>query len=121
MQDPQTEPQAQSFPIARIDLDEEIQRMRASPRQADRLAKTLVRNRNLRAVLMILDRGAKLPEHRADGSLAIQVVQGRVVVTVLGSTVDLAAGELLAIERDVTHAVIAIEDSALLLTIGWPG
>lgn len=110
---------APSFPIARLDLEEEIRRMRASPKPNGHLGKTLLRATDMRLVLMILDRGVTMPEHLAQGSLTIHTLQGRVVVTLLDASFDLAAGQLLTIEHGVSHAMAAIEDSAVLLTLAW--
>jgi len=43
--------------------------MRASPLKDGRLGKTLSRGSDLRLVLLILERGASLPAHHANGSL----------------------------------------------------
>lgn len=107
------------FPIARLDLEEEIRRMRASPRPGGHVGKTLLRSGDLRLVLMVLERGARISDHQSDGSLTIQVLDGRVIVALLESSFDLASGQLLAIEHDISHALVAIEDSAVLLTIAW--
>jgi quercetin dioxygenase-like cupin family protein len=66
---------------------------------------------------MVLERGARIPRHHSKGSLTIQALDGRVIVALLESTFDLEPGQILAIDRDVSHAVVAIEESALLLTI----
>jgi quercetin dioxygenase-like cupin family protein len=110
-----------ALPIARLDLVEEVRQMRASPRSAARTAKTLVRSLDQRLVLMILDHGAQIPVHHTDAALTLQVLDGRVIVSLLESTFDLGPGQLLAIERDVAHAVVAIEASSLLLTLAWRG
>ena len=116
---PQPQPHHRvSFPIANLDLVEEIRQLRASPIPNGHVAKTVVHNRDLRVVLMVLERGAKLPRHHAKGSLAIHALDGRVIVSLLDSTFDLGPGQLLAIEPGVAHALVAIEDSALMLTIG---
>ena len=107
----------ETFPIARLDLMEEIHQMRASPMPGGHLAKTVLHNADLRIVLMILHQGAHVPRHHAKGSLAIQALDGRVIVTLLESSFDLGPGQMLAIERDVSHALVAIEDGALVLTI----
>jgi len=109
--------QTSSFPIAKLDVVEEVRTMRASPRPGGRLGKTLVHNPDLRMVLMVLDRGARIPRHRSKGSLTIQALDGRVIVALLDSSFDLEPGQILAIDRDVSHALVAIEESALLLTI----
>jgi quercetin dioxygenase-like cupin family protein len=115
--DRDVETKPRSFPIARLDLDEEVRRMRASPNTSGHLGKTLLHGPDMRLVLMILDRGKQLPAHSANGSLAIQTLSGRVIVTLLESSYDLGPGQLLSIERGVSHALVAIEDSAILLTI----
>ena len=114
-----TTAEPKTFPIARADLDEEVRGLRRSQRPGGRASKTLLHATDLRLVLMVLDRGETIPAHHANGSLTVQVIDGRVVVNLLGASFDLAAGQLLAVERGVTHALAAIEDSAVLLTIGW--
>jgi quercetin dioxygenase-like cupin family protein len=105
------------FPIARLDLVEEFRRMRASPMPSGHLAKTVLHDERLRIVLMVLRQGSRIPQHHAKGSLAIQALDGRVIVTLLESSFDLGPGQLLAIEPGVSHALVAIEDTALVLTI----
>jgi quercetin dioxygenase-like cupin family protein len=38
-----------------------------------------------------------------------------------GRTFDLRPGSLLALDRGAPHAIEALEESAFLLTIAWPG
>jgi quercetin dioxygenase-like cupin family protein len=108
----------ETFPIARLDLVDEIRQMRASPNPHGHVAKTVVHDRDLRVVLMILARGTTLPRHHAKGSLAIQVLDGRVVIGMLDSSFDLGPGQLLVVAPEIAHGLVAIEDSALMLTIG---
>ena len=56
-----------------------------------------------------------------DGRISMHVLSGRVRLRALGRTFDLRAGALLALDRDTRHDLQAIEDSARLLTIAWPG
>jgi hypothetical protein len=37
-----------------------------------------------------------------------------------GKEFDLPAGHLLVLDRAMPHDVVAIEDSAFLLTVAWP-
>lgn len=91
--------------------------LRTSPMKNGHVAKTVVHSRDVRIVLMVLARGATVPRHHAKGSLVIQAVDGRVIVSLLESAFDLGPGQMLAIEPEIEHAVVAIEDSALMLTI----
>ena len=93
--------------------------MRASPKQNGHLGKTLLRATDMRLVLLILDRGVRIPDHLAQGSLTIHTLQGHVIVTLLDSSFDLVAGQLLTIEPGVSHTMVASEDSAVLLTLAW--
>jgi quercetin dioxygenase-like cupin family protein len=107
------------FPMARFDLVEEVRQLRASPIPHGHLAKTILHNDHLRVVLMVLQRGARLPRHHAKGSLNVHVLDGRVIITLFGSSFDLGANSVLAIDPEVAHAVVATEDSALLFTIAF--
>ena len=106
-----------AFPIAMLDLVEEARKMRDSPRPGGHLGKTLLHEPHLRLVLMILDKGVRIPPHQAKGSLTVQVLDGRVVIGALDSSFELGADHVLALGGDVTHSLVAIEDTALLLTI----
>jgi quercetin dioxygenase-like cupin family protein len=110
-----------AFPIARFDLEEEVRRMRASHTRNGHLGKTLLRAADIRIVLVTLHAGAQIPPHHTDGSLTIQALDGRVIVSVLESTYDLGPGQLLSIEREVPYGLAAVDDSAILLTIAWRG
>jgi quercetin dioxygenase-like cupin family protein len=106
-----------AFPIARFDVLEEVRQLRASPIPHGHVAKTVLRNSDLRIVLMVLQHGASIPRHYAKGSLIIHALDGRVIVTLLDSSFDLGANNVLAVGPEIAHALVAIEDSALLLTI----
>ena len=114
-------PRLRSFPIAVLDLEEEVRRMRMCPMPGGHYGRTLLRTEDMRIVLMVVERGTQLGEHHVDGTSTIQALDGRVSVSVLGSSVELAAGQVLAIEQDVAHEVVAVDDSAILLTIAWKG
>lgn len=83
-------------------------------------ARTLVKRPELRVVLMVLEKGAVIPEHTAEGDLTLHVLEGRVAVQVDGEHRRLHAGHLLAIEKLRPHAVEAFENSEVLLTLSWP-
>ena len=87
----------------------------------ERNGKTLVREPDFRVVLTAMRAGTRLAEHEANARLAIQTVDGHLRVHLSGRVVDLPANHLLALDRSVPHEVEAIEDSALLLTLAWPG
>ena len=85
-----------------------------------RNAKTLVKYADLRIVLITLNSGIRMEGHKADGSISIQGLAGKLRLHLANQTVELSAGRLLTLERSLPHDVEALEDSSFLLTISWP-
>ena len=84
-------------------------------------ARTLIKYDDFRVVLTALQAKARIPEHKADGRISIHVLSGHIQLRASGRTFSLRAGGLLAIDQGVPHDVEALEESAFLLTIAWPG
>jgi quercetin dioxygenase-like cupin family protein len=72
-------------------------------------------------VLVALQAGKNLPEHRTEGRLTIHLVSGHLEVKAAGRTFNLHPGGLLALDRNLSHEVLALRESVVLLTIAWPG
>jgi quercetin dioxygenase-like cupin family protein len=81
-------------------------------------ARTIVKNDGLRVVLIAFEAGGRVLEHKTAGYLSIQTIAGHVRVGASGRSIDLKPGHLLALDHDEPHDVQAVEDSAVLLTIG---
>jgi quercetin dioxygenase-like cupin family protein len=86
-------------------------------RETDRGANTLVSTPALKLVLTALRKGARLQEHQAPGSVAIQVVSGRLRVHAGADDVELPAGHVLVLEPGQRHDAEALEDAVFLLTV----
>lgn len=109
-------------PLLEFDLTRELEQLRREPEwSSGQNAKTLVKHDDLRVVLIALRAGARIPDHRTEGRISIHTLRGRVSVAVEGQRRDLPAGTLLALDQGLPHDVEAHEDSAILLTIAWPG
>ena len=108
-------------PVLSFDLGTEIERLRGEDAwQSGRNSKTLVKHSDFRVVLTVLQRDARLHEHKAAGGISVQIVAGHIRMHVQDRVIDLPAGHLLVLERALPHEVEAVEDSAFLLTIAWP-
>ena len=105
-----------------FDLAAELEQLRAeeSWRQGVRNAKTLVKEPDLRVVLILLRQGARMEEHRAPGRITIHTLSGRLRLQLLDQALDLEAGQILMLDADTPHDVEALAESAFLLTIAWP-
>ena len=76
---------------------------------------------DLRVVLTAVKEKVRISEHKTEGRISVQMISGHVRMSASGRTFDLRAGSLLALDRGILHDVEALEDSAFLLTIAWPG
>jgi quercetin dioxygenase-like cupin family protein len=105
-----------------FDLAAELEQLRAEAiwRQGVRNAKTLVKEPDLRVVVILLRQGARMEEHRAPGRITIHTLSGRLRLQLFDQASDLEAGQILMLDADIPHDVEAIEESAFLLTIAWP-
>ncbi len=108
--------------VSTFDLAAEVERLHTeeSWRGGARNAKTLVKEPDLRIVLIVMRQGGRMEEHRAPGRLSIQTLTGRLRLQVRDQTIDLPAGHVLALDPDIAHDVEALDESAFLLTIAWP-
>lgn len=105
-----------------FDLARELDQLHCEPEPASgQNAKTLVKYDDFRIVLTALRAHTRIPGHSTGGRISVQTVRGHIRVRALGRTFDLPAGGLLALDQDVSHDLEALEDSAFLLTIAWPG
>ena len=80
---------------------------------------TLFKTEHLEAIRLTLPKGKKIPAHHAPGPIVVQCLEGAVSFTALGGTTLLGAGQLLHLNARESHAVEALEDSSLLLTIAF--
>lgn len=110
-------------PVLLFDLAEDADKLRQERPwlQFGRNAVTLVKYDDFRIVLMLMKGGTRLQEHHASGRISVQTLSGHVRLHLKEKVIDLPAGHLLALERGLSHDLEAMEESAVLLTIAWPG
>lgn len=109
-------------PFLEFDLNAEIDRLHAENTwSTGRNARTLVKYETFRVVLTALRSGVRIAEHRTEGRIAIHVVHGHLRLKAAGRAFDLRSGGLVSLDDSEPHDLEAIEDSAFLLTIAWPG
>ena len=110
---------AQGGSIA-VDLRSEIARLKGEPAWADndRHGSSLVKGDGINVALMVLKKGAKMQEHHTRAPITVQVIEGRINFIANGKTQLATAGMLVALDRAIEHSVEAVEESAILLTVG---
>lgn len=70
----------------------------------------------LRQTLIALTAGSRLDEHESPGEATLHVLHGRVRLEAGQSSCEAATGDLLVIP-DARHALEALDDAAVLLTV----
>ena len=89
--------------------------------RAGRSARTLVKYPDLRIVLVSMKAGSRLKRHRTSARFAVLTLAGHVRLHLPDASVEVPRGELLALDRDVSHDVEAIRQSTFLLILARPG
>jgi quercetin dioxygenase-like cupin family protein len=106
--------------LVAVDIRAEIARLKGEPAWAggDRHGSSLVKGDGINVALMMLKKGAKLQEHHTRAPITVQVIEGRINFIAKGKTQLVTAGTMVALDRAIEHSVEAVEESALVLTVG---
>jgi quercetin dioxygenase-like cupin family protein len=115
MSKPEPIDQGAVFNLAAIDA--EMRREDAYQRDGH-AARTLVREDDIRIILMVMRAGARIAEHQANDTASIHTLSGNVRLRLPDHDAELPAGRLLVLERGLRHSVEAVAESAFLLTLG---
>ena len=79
------------------------------------VSKTLRKTKAGTLTLFAFDKGQELSEHSAPFDAYVQVLDGRVELTIGGKPVVASAGERVLMPADIPHAVKAVEQFKMLL------
>ena len=114
-------PEATAGPSLTFDLAHQIGELRQEPYwQSGRNSKTLVKYDDFRIVLTTIRAKTTIHEHHAAGRISVHTIEGHIRMHAAGIDFDLPSGHVLVLDRAMPHDVVAVEDSAFLLTIAWP-
>jgi quercetin dioxygenase-like cupin family protein len=113
---------ALSGPLLRFELAEEAATLRAETSfvEGDRNARTLTKAGAFRLVLVVFRAGATFDENDQRGSVALQVLDGRVDVQVGEERIEIGAGEIAVVSPDHPWKAVTMTDGLLLLHLAWP-
>ena len=81
------------------------------------LTRVLYSDEQIRVVVFAFDEGQELTDHTAAVPALVQVVSGRIRLDLDGDPVELEPGSWVRMEANLTHAVLALEPSVMLLTL----
>lgn len=88
-----------------------------TPEHASGVSTLLVRAEHLEVFRLALPAGKRTPSHAAAGTITIQCLTGRVALETRTRTQIMTPGTLVYLADTEPHAVSALDDAALLITI----
>ena len=71
----------------------------------------------LEVMRVVLPAGKRMREHQTPGEVTVQCIEGTVEFKAGGATHLLRAGDLVHLQPRALHALTAVEDASLLVTI----
>ena len=80
-------------------------------------SQTLVRTAHLEVFRYALPEGKSVQEHTAAGLMIVQCLEGTVAFSALGRTQTLTRGDMIYLADGAPHALSALADSSLLVTL----
>ena len=84
------------------------------------VSKTLIDNKAGTLTLFSFDKGQGLSEHSAPFDAVVQVIDGKVEITIGGNPVIATKGEMVLMPADIPHALRAVTKFKMLLTMLRP-
>ena len=72
---------------------------------------------NSKEIRINLEKGAQMKEHKAPGAIMVQVLSGKVDFSVGDENVILGALDMITLEPNVLHALTALENSIVRLSL----
>ena len=104
----------------KISLDAVVreQREKAATTSSGRSAETIYggHEKALRQTVIAMNAGVELTEHESPGNATVQVLAGRVELRAAAASWEGRRGDLIVVPEE-RHALHALEDSAVLLTV----
>ncbi len=82
---------------------------------------TLLRSEHLQVFRVVLPKGEEFSDHAVPGEITVQCLEGLVDFRIGSDEVQrLAAGQLLYLDGGQPHALTALEDASVLVTVYHP-
>ena len=78
---------------------------------------TVLKTEAMEAIRLVLPAGKQIAEHKAPGEITVQCLEGQVRLRARGKARTLRQNQMLYLETGEPHAVEAVEDSSVLVTI----
>ena len=106
-------------PLVEIDLNKFIAELKQETTwtESDRNSITVFKSDNVTIVLLGLHANAELKTHTGKGHISLQVLDGEIKFTAEQQTVSMEKGQMVSLQENIPHSVLAIKESFFLLTM----
>lgn len=106
-------------PLVEMDLNKFIAQLKQETTWADsdRNSITVFKSDNMTIVLMGMHANSELKTHMAKGHINVQVLEGEIQFTAQQQTVSMEKGQMVSLQENIPHGVLAIKESFFLLTM----
>lgn len=84
---------------------------------SDRNSITIFKSEVMTIVLIGLHENAELKPHKANGTLSVQVLEGKIEFSTEHQSIEIEKGQMIALQENLMHSVKASTDSFFLLTL----
>lgn len=78
---------------------------------------TLLKSEHLQVFRVVLTKGKEFREHKVPGEITVQCLEGAIEFSTEKQSQQLRPGEMLYLEGGAPHALTAIEDASVLVTV----
>jgi quercetin dioxygenase-like cupin family protein len=111
-----------NVPVVHVGLGQEVARLRSEQEfsQGDRNARTLAKLGAFRLVIVVFRSGAQFDELDQRGTVALQVLEGRLELQVEAETVEISEAEIAIVAPNHDWRAVTRSDGVLLLHLAWP-
>lgn len=79
--------------------------------------KILVDNNFSKEIRIVFKKGQEMKEHKTSFPIVVEIVKGAITFGVEGKPYELKEGHLIALDPNIPHDLIALEDSIVRLTL----
>ena len=87
------------------------------PKLKDARTTAVVKSEAFEVVRLVVHAGTDIKAHQVDGSITLHCLEGRALLGLPETSLELSAGQWVYLEGGVPHSLRGIEDTSLLLTI----
>ena len=106
-------------PMFNFDLQAVIEKIKQEENwiSGNHNAITLVKSNSMRIVLIAMHDGNEMKMHQSEGPVSIYIMKGKLQLTTENESVILHKDQLLTLHENIKHALLAMEETILLLTM----